>query len=143
MGQSAAKLESGKDTHVVCGVRMAGTVNKSKVTTVTAKQMQPDLLSLDHQNKDDQSFFLPADIQTESELLDQEVVQSDLMGIDLDDMIDSLSIPELLSPLSSVVSESGCDSCSSFADASNLSSDSGSLTDLFPDLALGSNFLLA
>lgn len=142
MGESSAELESRKNTHAVRAVtdnnsltRNKDTCNNSKVTEKRAKQMQPEHVSHDPQQKDDsQSFFLPADIQSECEIVTPDLVEPDLLDIDLEEMIDSLAMPDLLSPLSSVLSESGYDSCSSPTDRADLSADD-SLTDLFPDLA--------
>ena len=139
MGQSSAELESGENTHAVRAVAPESDIkSKHKVSGKRAKRMQ--LVSNDSQQKDDsQSFFTPPPVESESEseIVNEDLVESVLSEIDLDQMIDSLSVPELLSPLSSILSESGYDSCSSPAAAADqsLSSDSDSLTDLFPDLA--------
>lgn len=72
----------------------------------------------------------------------------DMLDLDLDQMLESMTFPELLSPLSDESSahspESGYDTCSSPSDDQRESDDLSpdTLTDLFPDLVFEPTSLL-
>ena len=70
---------------------------------------------------------------------EQESISEDVLHLDLNDVMEEMAVPELLSPLSSILSESGYDSSSNSGFGGRVSpSADDSLSDLFPDLAFHS-----
>lgn len=109
----------------------------SIVTNTRAKQRRSKIFTHEAEEEGADSELLLNTEEFPDEMLIEEVSSlPDMEDIDLDQMLESLAVPELLSPLSSessVHSESGYDSCSCSSPANDLTPDS--LTDLFPDLA--------